>query len=53
MVYGILIAPCAACLGDDDTMWFASGVKRLLARFNPQTPYFISDNLVDYVYKPK
>lgn len=37
---------------DDDTLWFFSGLKRLLRRFDPSIPYYISDNVVDMLSQP-
>mmetsp|Transcript_15886 Transcript_15886/g.34284 ORF Transcript_15886/g.34284 Transcript_15886/m.34284 type:complete len:461 (+) Transcript_15886:81-1463(+) len=37
-------------IGDDDTLWFMTGVYRLLRFYNSALPYFISDNLVDLIH---
>ncbi len=43
----------ALVAGDDDTLWFLEGLRRLLSRFDALSPYFISDNLVDYLFEPE
>ena len=48
-----VMSDCQCSFGDDDTIFFMHGVRRLLADYDPELPYFLTDSMYEGSDSPK